>query len=181
MSSAVINSWTAVCLQVSWDSGQTWETFVSVKQADSQKSLWYRKGSVYHVIMSCDMIKIIDIRSIQTIQLHHIPHKLYDISPLQAILTHWGPDEMKNISSATFSNVFSSMKMFEFLLKFHWSLFPRVQLTIFQHWFRWWIGAVQATSHYLHQWWLVYRRIYASLGLNELTAFWWSPIPQPPS
>ena len=51
------------------------------------------------------------------------------------------------------------MKMFEFRSKFHWSLFPRVQLTIFQHWFRLWLGAVQATSHYLNQWWLVYRRI----------------------
>ena len=51
-------------------------------------------------------------------------------------LTHWGRDEMNNISQTTFSNVFSSMKMFEFRLKFHWSLFPRVQLTIFQHWFR---------------------------------------------
>ena len=30
------------------------------------------------------------------------------------------------------------------------------------------LGAVQATSHHLNQWWLVYRRIYASLGLNEL-------------
>ena len=29
-------------------------------------------------------------------------------------------------------------------------------------------GAVQATSHYLNQWWLFYRHIYASLGLNEL-------------
>ena len=38
----------------------------------------------------------------------------------------------------------------------------------FQHWFRYWLGAVQATSHYLNQWWSVYRRIYASLGLNEL-------------
>ena len=27
----------------------------------------------------------------------------------------------------------------------------------------------QATSHYLNQWWLVYWRIYASLGLNDLT------------
>ena len=27
---------------------------------------------------------------------------------------------------------------------------------------------MQATSHYLNQWWLVYRRIYASLGLNEI-------------
>ena len=58
--------------------------------------------------------------------------------------------------------------MFEFLFKCHWSLFLRVELTIFQHWFRWWLGAGQATSHYLNQWWLVYRRIYASLGLNEL-------------
>ena len=50
--------------------------------------------------------------------------------------THWGREEMNNISQTTFSNAFSSMKMFEFRLKFHWSLFPRVQLTIFQHWFR---------------------------------------------
>ena len=33
-------------------------------------------------------------------------------------------------------NAFSSMKMFEFRLKFHWSLFRRIQLTIFQQWFR---------------------------------------------
>ena len=29
------------------------------------------------------------------------------------------------------------------------SLFQRVQLTIFQHWFRWWLGTDQATSYYL--------------------------------
>ena len=33
-------------------------------------------------------------------------------------------------SQTTFSNVFSWMKMYEFWLKFHWSLFLRVQLTI---------------------------------------------------
>ena len=61
--------------------------------------------------------------------------------------------------------------MVEFRLKFHWSLFLRVELTIFQHWFRLWLGAAQAaqaTSHYLNQWWLAYWRICASLGLNEL-------------
>ena len=78
------------------------------------------------------------------------------------------PRQMDAISQTTFSNAFSWMKMFEFRLKFHWSLFLRFQLTIFQHWFRYWLGAVQATSHYLNQWWLVYWRIYASLGLNEL-------------
>ena len=29
------------------------------------------------------------------------------------------------------------------------------------------LGAAQATSHYLKQWWLVYWRIYASVRLNE--------------
>ena len=53
-----------------------------------------------------------------------------------SVLTHWGQDEMNNISQTTFSNEFSSIKMFEFRLRFHWSLFPRVQLTIFQHWLR---------------------------------------------
>ena len=81
------------------------------------------------------------------------------------LLTHWGRDKIDAISQTTFSNVFSSMKMFEFRLRFHWSLFLRVELTIFQHWFRWWLGAYQATSHYLNQWWLIYWRIYASLGL----------------
>ena len=32
------------------------------------------------------------------------------------------------------------------------------------------VGADQVTSHYLDQWWLDYRRIYASLGLSELKA-----------
>ena len=38
-------------------------------------------------------------------------------------------------------------------IKFPWNLFLRVQLTIFQHWFRWWLGGDQSTSHYLNQWW----------------------------
>ena len=51
-------------------------------------------------------------------------------------LTHWGRDEIDIISQTTFLNVCSSMKMFEFRLKFHWRLFLGVQLTTFQHWFR---------------------------------------------
>ena len=60
------------------------------------------------------------------------------------------------------------MKIYEFRLKFHWSLFLGAQLTIYQHWFRKWLATDQATSHYLNQWWLIYWRIYTSLGLNEL-------------
>ena len=47
-------------------------------------------------------------------------------------LTHWGRDKIDAISQTTFLISFSWMKIFEFRLKFHWSLF---QLTIFQHWF----------------------------------------------
>ena len=51
-------------------------------------------------------------------------------------LTHWGRDKMDAISQTTFSNAFSLMKMYEFRLRFHWSLFIRSELTIYQHWFR---------------------------------------------
>ena len=67
------------------------------------------------------------------------------------------------------SNACFWMKMLEFQSKVHWSLFLRFQLIIFQHWFRLWLGADEATSLYLNQWYWVYWRIYASLGLNELT------------
>ena len=68
----------------------------------------------------------------------------------------------------TICNAFSWMKIYKYWIRFHWYLFPRVKLTLFQHWFRYWLGDGHATSHYTNQWWLVYWRIYASLGLNEL-------------
>ena len=87
-------------------------------------------------------------------------------------LTHWGRDKMAAIFQTILSNHFFRMKMFEFRLRFHWNLFPGPQFTIFNHWSRQWLGAGQATSHYLNQWWLVYWRIYTSLGLNELSCNW---------
>ena len=45
-------------------------------------------------------------------------------------------DKMAAILQTIFSDAFSWMKIFVFWLKFHWNLFLRVQLTIFQHWFR---------------------------------------------
>ena len=44
------------------------------------------------------------------------------------------------------------MKKIEFRFKLHWNMFPGIQLTISQHGFRRWLGAEQATSHYLDQW-----------------------------
>ena len=60
-------------------------------------------------------------------------------------LTHWGW-----VKWPPFSNTFSWTKMYEFQIRFHWSLFLRVKLTIFQHWFRQWPGADPATSHCLN-------------------------------
>ena len=82
-------------------------------------------------------------------------------------LTHWGRDKMAALSQTTLSNAFSWMKMFEFRLKLHWSLSLRVQLTIFQHWLRYWLGADQATSHYLSQWWLDYAYMHHSASMSQ--------------
>ena len=46
-------------------------------------------------------------------------------------LTHWGRDKMDTILQPTFSNAFSWIKTYKFRLRFHWSLFLRVQLTIY--------------------------------------------------
>ena len=78
-------------------------------------------------------------------------------------ITHWGWNQMDAVSQTTVSNEFSWMKMYEFRLRFNWNFFLRVQSTIFQHWFGWWLGAVQ-----VNQWWLAYWCIYTSLSLNEL-------------
>ena len=69
-------------------------------------------------------------------------------------LTHWGWDEIVDISQMTFSNAISWMKMDEFCFRF--SLLLSFKLSIFQHWFRLWLGCHQVASHYLNQWWLVY-------------------------
>ena len=73
------------------------------------------------------------------------------------------------ISQTTFWNGFLWMKMYESWLQFHWRLFLGVQWTILQYWYQWWLGTDQATSHYLNQWWLLYQRMYASFGVNELS------------
>ena len=61
---------------------------------------------------------------------------LYWPSWSRILLTHWGRDKMDAIFQTTFSKGFSWMKMNEFCLRFHWKLFLRFELTIFQHWFR---------------------------------------------
>ena len=63
---------------------------------------------------------------------HHLEWSVTSVMDLR--LTHWGRDKMAAIFQTTSSNAFSWMKVYEFRLRFHWSLFLRVQLTVFQHW-----------------------------------------------
>ena len=48
-------------------------------------------------------------------------------------------------------NAFPWMKITVCWFKFHWNPFLWRHLTISQHWFRWWLGACSAPSHYLNQ------------------------------
>ena len=50
-------------------------------------------------------------------------------------LTHSGRVKIAAIFQMTFSNGFSLMKMRKFRLRFHWSLSPMIQSTIFHYWF----------------------------------------------
>ena len=48
----------------------------------------------------------------------------YDIAmKLGTFFKHWGRDKMATIFQMTFLNPFSLMKIYEFWLRFHWSLF----------------------------------------------------------
>ena len=89
-------------------------------------------------------------------------------SSIRDTSTHWGRDKIDEFFETAFWNAFSWMRMFEFRLTFHWSVFLRAELTRVQHWLRWWLGADQLISHYLNHWCLLYWRIYASRALNEL-------------
>ena len=67
---------------------------------------------------------------------------------------HFADDIFKRIF--IYENIWISIKI---SLKF----FPKGPINSFPA-----LVQITATSHYLNHWWLVYRRIYASLGLNEL-------------
>ena len=75
---------------------------------------------------------------------------------------------IKSESSHNISNTFFKIKICKFRLRFHWGLFPRIQLTIFRYWFRYYglstagWQAIIRTNDGLSLW-----RIYASVGLNN--------------
>ena len=69
------------------------------------------------------------------------------------VLTYWGQDNMAANLQTTSWNAFSWMKIIVFLIEFHRYMFSGVRISIWQHWFRWWLGACPATSQRLNQCW----------------------------
>ena len=105
------------------------------------------------------------------------------------MLAHWGRDKMTAILPTTLSNKFSWMEMLEYRLKFHWSLFLRVQFIIYHHWFGRRQAIIWTKDGYPDSKFLSapdgphdgpmnlairvdYRRVYPSLGRNELKVDW---------
>ena len=85
-------------------------------------------------------------------------------------LTQFPLDKIATISQMTFLNTFSWMKNFVSLFEFHWGFFPRVQLTISQHWFRCLFGPCLVPSHYVNQCRPSSLMHNAALGGDELNA-----------
>ena len=96
----------------------------------------------WHQLQTCIWQKVLSRKCTQEILLAEI--KITGNFALVAVtactgtlsLTNWCRHKMAAIFKMTFSNAFSWMKMDEFRLKLHWSLFLWVQLIISQHWLR---------------------------------------------
>ena len=120
--------------------GQTFETdFVEILRIFLTSSL-----NLFHVLLINNNHQLLFLvatnltkQQPQTSRREEARHPL--AAPSQGIarhmLTHRG-QKMDAISQTTISSVFSWMDIFEFRLKFHWRLFVRSKLTIFQHWLR---------------------------------------------
>ena len=77
-------------------------------------------------------------------------------SEYRSSLTYLVRNKMADIFRWYFQMHLREWEFLDFLTKFDLSPFLRVQLTLTQHWFRFWLGDKQATRtrHYLNQWWL---------------------------
>ena len=74
----------------------------------------------------------------------------------------------RNFAADIFKCIFSCLKMYKLRLRFHWSLFLRLKLTLFQHWLRWWLGTDQATAYNP----LLYNRLHKYVMFMNYSAYW---------
>ena len=133
---------------------------------DLSKPCYVAKSHLLYVVSTTAADDPGDARN-QGISSHGIDLVLPASAPERSFNTLRPRQNGRHFTDDIFNCIFLN-EMVWISIKISLKLVPGVQLTVFQHWFRQWLGADQATSHYLNQSWLVYWRIYASLGLNEL-------------
>ena len=83
-------------------------------------------------------------------------------------LTQWGLDKMADIFQTIFSSAFSWIKMYLATIEFSLILVASGPINNTSALVKIMAWRRPGDSHYLNQWWLIYRRIYASFGPNEL-------------
>ena len=124
---------------VSWTSLRIW--FTNKLNTIHVSNIWFRVYAVDYIInilVSDNKCSNLDnIFGASITQWFHKP---------ESDILHWVRDKTAAISQIIFLNAFPWMKMHEFRLRFHWSLFLSAQLSIFQHWFRWWLDTDQWTN-----------------------------------
>ena len=125
-----VNGW----LPVKWNQADvgSWLGGSFMVTCQSSTSQWLCIWFVFWFFCGLILISFIDICQGYFAGITTVALFIYDFS----ILKHWGRDKMDAISQTTFLNAFPWMKMCKFRLRFHWKLFPRVQLAIFHHCFR---------------------------------------------
>ena len=82
--------------------------------------------------------------------------------------THWGREQIDAMSQTTFSNAFFENGNEWILLRISLRFVSKGPINNIPSLVQTMAWRGQATIHCLNQWWLIYWRIYASLGLNEL-------------
>ena len=97
---------------------------IAISKSELQRTYIFHHGcnssllsTQLSIILSCNLPWV--IRPSRRILLFYMNYIPTDICKTMA-LTHWDRNEKDSISQTTFSNVFSSMKMFGFQLTFHW-------------------------------------------------------------
>ena len=90
------------------------------------------------------------------------------ISLMTHPLIHWGRDEIDTILQTAFSNVFTWTKMYKLRLRFSLNFVPKVRINNIPALVQIMACRRPGDKPLYDQWWLVYCRIYASLGLSEL-------------
>ena len=131
-----------------------------------QRWMWFSLMSFFSPLISFSLISRYFCFAENLHMFHVYCETLGEQVSVLIMVTHWSWDKMDTILRMAFSNAFYWMKVFLFWFEFHWHLFPTVQLTVNQHWFRYWLCVKQATSHCLKQWWPnLLKLIYVTLPL----------------